>query len=731
MPKSGPATSLSNCPRIGRRPTRKRRRATTPKFHLFVERTDGNGGSFAIYRGIDLTHINEGVQQIATSSAVVAGELGRRLDWREGTERGATIILSDRKIEGGQIAIVFSAPQKRWNILRKTFRRAIRSFRFDAAPQVAETPTATPDAKPQEEASAAPEAAPSEGLDIASRQEDAATSETTPDAPTDPADFTYKTVEGDGFRLRIPTHWEWSRIQAGGDIEFATQSLDGAIVIRFGVFGQNAADGIEEAFYRFVDAIVETMTDETLTNSTELSGGGAWSFSETYEGTSEDGEPALLEITLADGIDPAVAMAVLIPADPDEDLSDVIDTILDSVEITATTPPVAANEPEPAESAQPEGDTPQPAPTAEAPPAATEAPKPAQESANAQPEAEAPVETPQPEQKPQVAEQDAQDTTAASEPEQAAAEPEKPAQTNAEPATADAGTDADDADKPAPESTQPSDSASLGAPSDSGDSVSFGAGAASSEPAEPTPTIAESSEQPGSANTDTPSQDQSSAPQAAEAAPEKPATESPVVPAAEAPRPEQEPKPEQEVAAVAPTAPQAETETAKPEPRAVPEAYIRKVSEHGFALRVPRGWTIREDRSDAGDSWRLREKAWRRGETPKSLFSFSVTVSKTKETDLDKLYGETVAHFSTNVLKNAVKVAEGTTTFANREMRHADLVGTLDANTDKPYETVLRVFIDKWDDKLVVFTAFAPAGKPKALDMALTARGMVEPLAAE
>lgn len=628
----------------------------------FLETDDPDAASFAIFRDSDLTDLGKG-GQIATSSAIVGGEIGRRTDWRRGGRRGATIILADRG-DGGQLAVHFSAAQKDWNRVRPLFRHSIRSIRIRPVPAAA--PTAEAETTPAEKQTARPLPKPDKPARTGERR-------TTPE----PKKAAFKTVDGAGFTVRIPQQWQWERIEAGNDTTFSTGDEARHIGLRFGILPVDGDfDGLLDAF---IDGTRTRLAYDELVESIELPDDPNWSWRETYEGEAEDGTLVTFDVTLNDLVEPAIAMILMRPSETSGADDKLLETIVASVSFAdvpdadapvADDPPAQSQRPEqPAETAPPADDT-----------ADDAADRPADEQTTADRAPAAADETPR-----KPADQTARQPVAAEPSTAGRTQPREPAETAvpAEPPSA--------ADE-----TPPADHSVDTSKADP--STTFDPAAASANSTRTTPPAGTDSRR--------------------EAGP--PAETSASVSG--------------EKAAGQPTEPQKPRQLASlPDAEAASrDVYVRAVPAHGFALRVPDGWTIQEDRHDKVDSWRLRDKSWRAGNGSTGLFSVTATVSPAKGgAEPEALFRQTVEHFSTAVLKGAVILAEGRTTFANRQMFHADLSGTLDAGTAAPHETVLRVIVDRWGDKLVVLTAFAPADAPEALDTITGERGFVTPLAAQ
>ncbi len=674
----------------------------------FLESDDPDAASFAVFRDADLTDLGDGAGLIATSSAIVGGEIGRRSDWRRGGRRGATIVLSERGSEGGRLGIHFSAAQKDWNRVRPLFRHAVRSIRFRTAPAAV-----TAEKKDPPPAATAPK----QPAPKAKKRRRAAERKT----PAKPRTAAFKKVAGTGFTLRIPQNWQWERLQDDGETVFTTGDDARHIALRFGILPRDV--GVDESLDAFIDAARMQLAYDELVESVDLTDDTRWNLRETYDGEATDGTLVTLKVTLNDRVEPAVVMALMAPSEPSQAVVKILGTVTESLSFTDTSVPDAA--------------TPADGPTAEAPSTATQ---PARQPAELAATTPATEETPE---EPAAAEPapSEQSSTAAD------AVPQAPASDDASgpPAIAETPKPAEDRpqqvtetaepaepSKPAAEETSKQQSAALApAPETRADeapqapAADQNGGAPAQDTVQPfDPAAASAESATAEAPVDAETQQSATPPPGASAtnSGERPAAaqaEPPATPVQSATE-----EPAQRLASV----PDSVADAAP----AAPDVYQRAVAEHGFLLRVPDGWTIQEDRRDKADSWRLRDKSWRAGNGSSGLFSVTATISPAKRNAKpETLFRQTVEHFSTTVLKDAVTVSEGRTAFANREMFHADIAGILDADTDRPYETILRVVVDRWDDKLVVVTAFAPAGAPQALSAVMGPQGFVAPLAAQ
>ncbi|MCW2310226.1 hypothetical protein [Rhodobium gokarnense] len=772
---------------------------------VLLEAEDGSGASITVIVDADVTDINDGETQIGTSSAVVAGQIARRLDWRAGSERGATIILSDPAHQGGQIALVLSAPQKRWNLARKTFRLALRSIKLTAS---------APETAVADEASAAGE----RGEDVAAADETS--------APDEPAASTAATklvtITGEGFSVKIPDTWQWREGGRGLTAYHDAIAPEGAARIRFGVLKEGGYGSIDEPYYQFVDGIRGLLSEDELTANSELEDGGVWHFREAYEGRAADGSDVTLDILLADRQRPAIAMATLAPADADAAMAKLLKEIAGSVAIdgaakakeeTAEAPqePEAAGaieeaEPEAEETAAAEGpatdeeaETPspqdvvaaaEPAAAGSAPPASTEPVAVSGEGFSAtlpagwtwrkgEAGSVAPYEAASADGKvlirfavlkpgaygggidePYYRFVEAMLTlmsddvlTANSEVEDSDTWHFLEAYEGASQDGADVGLEVLLADKAVPAIAMATlapvdlDDATADAVQAIADSVTLTGTPVATDPeaAEP-PETGPEGEPDEPAAEEPPAEDRSEAPatdkrpdqdtaSASPAASEPDAADTGEETQAAAPAPDQNASAEEPPAATTspkvasvPRTGTVQTEKPAAAPADVAPIYVRKVEARGFALRVPDGWTIREDRGAAVESWRLRDKAWRAGTVPEGVFSAAVTVSGAKGS-LDDLFAETKTHFATKVLEGGETLGEGTLPFGAGEMRYADIAGALDANGSKRIDAVVRLAIARRDGRLLVFSAFAPAANRGALDRAFSTDGLVAPLA--
>ncbi|MBB4301246.1 outer membrane biosynthesis protein TonB [Rhodobium orientis] len=764
---------------------------------VLLEAEDGSGASIAVVVLVDVTHVNEGETQIGTSSAVVAGQIARRVDWRAGSERGATIVLSDPAHEGGQIALVLSAPQKRWNLARKTFRLVLRSIKLKAsAPQTAAAPAAT-DEEP-DRAAEAEEATPAD-------------EETKTAAPAAPAAAKLVTVSGEGFSAKIPDTWQWRAGGRGLTAYHDAIAPEGAARIRFGVLKEGGYGSIDEPYYQFVDGIRDLLSEDVLTANSEIEDGGVWHFREAYEGRAADGSDVTLDILLADRQRPAIAMATLAPAEADAEMSALLKRIAGTVTIdgadkaeeeTAEAPEQPAAEETAAEAAaQPktaatgeDAETPSPEEAADAASGATPASaEPVAVSGEGfsatlpagwtwrkgEPGSVAPYEARSADGKVLVrfavlkpgAYGGGVDEpyyrfveamlglmsddvlTANSEVEDSDTWHFLEAYEGTGPGGADVSLEVLLADRTVPAIAMATlapvdlDDATADAVQALADSVALTGTPVATEPGEAAPSEAEpEGEADEPAAEEPPAEERSEAPAAEEDAEQATASAAPATPGPATSEPEEEtqaaaPEPDQEASpgepAVAPTSPKlasvphtgtVETKKTEAAPADVSAVYVRKVEAHGFSLRVPDGWTIREDRGESVDSWRLRDKAWRAGTVPEGLFSAAVTVSNGKRS-LDDLFAETTKHFATKVLEGGETFGEGTFPFGAGEMRYADIAGRLDANGGTRVDAVVRVAIAKRDGRLLVFSAFAPAANRDALGRAFSTDGLVAPLA--
>lgn len=300
----------------------------------FQESAKPTAPRFAVFRDIDLTDLGAPSGQISTSSAIVGGEIGRRVDWRQGGERGATIILSDRGSEGGQVAINFSATRRDWNRIRPILSHAVRSIRFNAGSGATAKRAPKQNQPRKTSAAAAPKKAPAKD------------------------EKPFKKVDGPGFHLQIPSQWKWIRTETNIDNAYVAGDKARGMGVHIGLLKADEDGYFDGALDDFIEKTRSELAADELVESVDLTDDPRWIFQEIYQGKLPDGKPARLEITFNDEVEPAIAMALLGPADAAGADAEALDTMRGSMTLTelpaqtAEAPATAADEPAPEEPAR-------------------------------------------------------------------------------------------------------------------------------------------------------------------------------------------------------------------------------------------------------------------------------------------------------------------------------------------------------------------------------------------